>query len=143
MKRLFVNYGAKLLIESMIGGRPISSFKLQNPIHCGPRKVSVVELPCPKEGRAYNSGFEHCEFVVSSGNDIETCKLKALVKFQSKFPSVKFQVNEKGINSDFALQLNEGMSCKFHSNALEEIIEFEKRHDMLELVPDSYFASRM
>jgi len=143
MKRLFVDYGAKLLAESMIGGRPISSFKLQNPIHCGPRKVSVVELPCPKESRAYDSGFEHCEFVVSSGNNIGTCKMKALVKFQSNFPSVEFEVNEKDINSDFALQLTEGVSCKFHSNALEEIIDFEKRHNMLELVPESYFASRI
>lgn len=53
-----------LLIESIIGGRLISVFKLATPISCDGREIDVIELPSPKAGSEYASGLEHCEFVV-------------------------------------------------------------------------------
>jgi predicted metalloenzyme YecM len=56
-----------LLIESIVGGRFISAFKLYEPIVClDGSMIDVVELPSPKEGSTYPSGLEHCEFVVPS-----------------------------------------------------------------------------
>jgi predicted metalloenzyme YecM len=53
-----------LLIESIVGGRPISCYKLKTPIVCSNGAlIDVVELPSPKQGSPYVSGLEHIEFV--------------------------------------------------------------------------------
>lgn len=53
----------ELLVESMVNGRLISTFKLINPIEFEKRKIYLIELPAPKKGHAYASGLEHVEFV--------------------------------------------------------------------------------
>ena len=57
-----------LLIESIVGGRQISTFKLHTPILDG---IDVLELPSPKAGSIYVSGFEHVEFVIPAGSSLE------------------------------------------------------------------------
>ncbi|MEM6316124.1 MAG: VOC family protein [Bacteroidota bacterium] len=52
------------LTESIIGGRPIASFKLNEPIFHKKRQISVIELPAPKQGSFYKEGYEHVEFVI-------------------------------------------------------------------------------
>merc|ERR1712150_290819 len=48
-QKLTARFG-KLLIESIIGGRPISVIQLHKPIrHCG-FSVSCIEVPSPKTG---------------------------------------------------------------------------------------------
>ena len=44
--------------------RPISTYLLHAPLCWNGRKIRCVEVPCPKPGRAYESGWEHVEFVV-------------------------------------------------------------------------------
>ena len=68
----------KLLIESMIGGRPIATFEICHPdnyIRCGGKNhhvISVIEIPSPKKGETrsvgYKSGLEHVEFVIGRQN---------------------------------------------------------------------------
>ncbi|KAI9007080.1 Glyoxalase/Bleomycin resistance protein/Dihydroxybiphenyl dioxygenase [Gaertneriomyces semiglobifer] len=61
-----------LLIESEIGGRDISTYKLRDDLAIrvpgreggGDRVIDVLELPAPKPGRNYQSGWEHVELVV-------------------------------------------------------------------------------
>ena len=60
----------ELLIESVIGGRPIATFELQADarIHWEEtgHEISVIEIPSPKSGNSssYKSGLEHVEFVI-------------------------------------------------------------------------------
>ena len=98
-KQELVTLGSQLLIETDIGGRPISTFllpkeltlKVPDPdwVGCswdvigedgkqnldsregrwafgshGTREIRVLEVPAPKPGADYPSGFEHIEFAV-------------------------------------------------------------------------------
>jgi predicted metalloenzyme YecM len=51
------------------GGRLISNYILNEPLHVDVDgviwHVPVVEIPAPKLGRTFVSGWEHAEFVVS------------------------------------------------------------------------------
>lgn len=106
-----------LLVESNINRRPISVFKLSNPYLHEARIIDVLELPSPKEGSAYRTGWEHVEFVVDG----------SLEEFQQSYPDVEF--DDKGfskvINRELRLKA-EKLSVKFHENSLEEIIAIEK-----------------
>lgn len=64
-KRELLGMG-ELLIESIVGGRLIATFKIADPIvtHAA-RRIDVIELPSPKSGSSYDSGLEHCEFVIA------------------------------------------------------------------------------
>lgn len=56
----------ELLIESIVGGRMIATYRLKTPIVClDGSTINVVELPSPKVGSEYVSGLEHCEFVIT------------------------------------------------------------------------------
>jgi len=58
-----------LLVEGMIGGRPISTVRLQNPIVHNGIIVTCIEVPCPKPNRPYPPGLEHAELVIGSKED--------------------------------------------------------------------------
>jgi predicted metalloenzyme YecM len=110
-----------LLVEDMIGGRMISTFKLHVPVDLGNGKsVQLIELPMPKENRHYATGWEHCEFVV--GLDVD------LLKFTQRYPHLKWDLSglEKDFNSDVRIELNDVICCKFHHLSLETVIEIEK-----------------
>lgn len=62
LKFEFLSFG-ELLIESEVNGRPISTFKLKNPILYHEYRVDVVELPAPKPNKIVKEGFEHIEVV--------------------------------------------------------------------------------
>ena len=57
----------QLLIESMIGGRPIATFLLTKPMLFRNLTIRCIEVPCPKPGRPYKSGWEHVEFALNCG----------------------------------------------------------------------------
>ena len=59
----------QLLIESMIGGRPIATYLLEIPIRFRDWSIRCVEIPCPKPGRLYASGWEHVEFAIGAETD--------------------------------------------------------------------------
>ncbi|MEZ4789767.1 MAG: VOC family protein [Flavobacteriales bacterium] len=107
----------ELLGDHMIGGRPISTFKLHEPIIHLDRRITVVELPAPKEGSPYTEGWEHVEFVV--GIDPRA--------FAAHHPSLPWDMSgaDKASNPDVRLGYD-GFSVTFHERSLEEVIAGEQ-----------------
>lgn len=115
-----------LLIESMIGGRPISTYKLSQPMKVNDLFVDLIELPAPKPGKIYPKGYEHLEVVI----DI------SFEELMTKYPSLEWNTSgmKKGLNPE--LQASFGtFNIKFHHHSLEHIINVEKHqtsHSFLE-----------
>lgn len=107
-----------LLIESMVNGRLISTFKLYEPIVYKKRSIYLIELPAPKAMHSYPSGLEHAEFVTK----------EPLQKIVDRYPQYSFEVFgiHKKINADITLKLGD-YCIRFHNQNLEEIINLEKR----------------
>lgn len=116
-KEELINFG-ELLIESMVNGRLISTFKLHEPIIFRNRKIYLLELPSPKSSHSYKSGLEHVEFVTNL----------PLQKIVDRYPQYSFEVYgiHKKINADVTLKLGE-YCIRFHNQNLEEVIKQERR----------------
>lgn len=108
-----------LLIESMVNGRLISTFKLHDPIVYEGRLIDVLELPSVKPHQSYESGLEHVEFVTTD----------SLYSIVEKLPALAFEVGgiDKKINADITLKLKKHC-IRFHNQSLEDVIEEEKKH---------------
>lgn len=113
MKNLFAKMGV-LLIESEIGGRLISTFKLNNPIKYQERDIRVVELPQPKKDNKYPKGFEHAEFVTQ----------QSFESFQNDYNNLKFDTGgiKKEHNPELRVILSNQLSIKLHHRSLEDVI---------------------
>ena len=107
-----------LLINEVVGGRRISTFKLKEPFVVGDRQIHVIELPMPKEGSFYPTGWEHAEFVIS----------EKLESFANRHTHIAWDYSglKKPFNADLRVQLK-NKSVKFHNLPLETVIEHEKR----------------
>lgn len=114
---LFLTKFAQLLVESDVNGRLISTFKFFEPIKYKGREIFVIEIPSPKKGVTYNSGFEHVEFVLK----------ESLANFVKKYKNINFDISNisKEINSEIRVKLDNTLSAKFHEQSLEAIIEKE------------------
>ncbi len=107
---------AELLTEAMVNGRPICTFKLDEPFQTDSHTVKLLELPAPKPGTLYDCGFEHAEFVISES--FET--------FAARFPQLHFKhPGKKTLNLELCLELV-GKQAKFHHHSLEQVIEIEE-----------------
>lgn len=106
-----------LLIESMVGGRMISTFRLHSPLIGKHYETDILELPQPKVGTDYETGFEHLEFVIDSSFE----------SFSNTHPDVEFdwKGTHKDFNPELRMQLGK-YSVKFHHQTLEKVIEIEK-----------------
>ncbi|MEL6142598.1 MAG: VOC family protein [Bacteroidota bacterium] len=106
----------ELLTESIINGRPIATFRLQEAIKYREQNIELLELPSPKPGSDYPEGYEHIEFVI--GEDP--------AKWIGQFPALDWDKKglQKAINSDVRLKLSNGYSVKFHEHPLDYVIEF-------------------
>ncbi len=105
---------ATLLTEKEIGGRPISTYRLHEKLRYGDREISCVEVPSPKEGSPYPTGWEHAEFVIDEPFDT----------FLARYPDLEWDTRAlvKPINADVSRKY-EGMSVKFHLQSLEYVVE--------------------
>lgn len=103
--------------EHLIGGRPISTFRMQEPFVFQDRSIHVVELPAPKPGSPYPEGWEHAEFVVAEDPQA----------FAARHPALAWDLSgaDKTTNADVRLGYD-GFSVKFHERSLEEIISLER-----------------
>jgi len=112
-----LNETEELLIESPIGGRMISTFRLSEPIQFLGQHIELIELPAPKLGSDYSEGFEHLEMVISL----------SFTEFMAQYPHLKFDFSgmDKALNPDIRLALKEGRSVKFHHQTLAEVIKQE------------------
>lgn len=120
-KKQALSLHGELLIESIVNGRPISTFKLHDPIVYKNRKVYLLELPAPKAKHTYKSGLEHVEFVTK----------EPLQKIIDRYPQYSFEAFgiHKKINADITLKLGE-YCIRFHNQSLEEVIKLEKKQGL-------------
>lgn len=105
---------SRLLAESMIGGRPISTFKIHIPISAAGYSVDLIELPAPKKGKRGTEGFEHFEVVID----------QSFEELMSSYPHLNWELGTKTFNNELELKL-EGRAIKFHHLSLEEVIRIE------------------
>ena len=132
--------GATLLIESIIGGRPIATFKLHEGITCcsNRRIITVLEIPSPKEGSFYSTGLEHVEFTLGTEgvdctspiNDINhQSKLQAFMEEHPEIKNWNEKALTKDVNPDVSIKIDLPefgiCSVKFHLLPLEKVIEYE------------------
>lgn len=110
-----LNSFGKLLNETNIQGRNISTFKLNNPIIFQNRKIYCLELPSPKDESYYKEGFEHAEFFIDLSFE----------EFMKKYSNLNFDTKaiSKKINPDIRRKY-ENHSVKFHNYSLEYVINF-------------------
>lgn len=118
IKREELKAFGELLVESMVNGRLISTFKLREPILFRKRSIYLIELPSPKSAHSYKSGLEHVEFVTK-------LPLQSIV---DRYPQYAFEVFgiHKKINADITLKLGD-YCIRFHNQNLEEVINLEKK----------------
>lgn len=115
--KLIFSHSFNLLTETIIGQRPISTYKLTKPMRVSDQFVDLIELPAPKSGKPYTKGYEHLEIVI----DISFEELMA------KYPSVTWKTS--GVNKSLNPELQacfEGFNIKFHHHNLEHIIHIEE-----------------
>ena len=121
-RTLFAQHG-ELLAESMIGGRPIATYRMHKPFAYLDRRIAVVELASPKPGSPYPEGYEHAEFVVP-----ELGSTKDLLAFTERYPRLNWNLSDinKATNADVRLRYS-GFSVKFHRESLADVIAEEQR----------------
>jgi len=114
LKKVIANQG-ELLAETIIGGRPIATYLLNQPFLYKNRSINCLELPSPKEGSPYKEGFEHVELVI----DIP------FEEFIEKYPDINFKTKgmNKAVNPDISIKFPEG-AVKFHHHTLEYVIKY-------------------
>lgn len=107
-----------ILAETLIGDRLISTFKLYYPIVYDVHQINIIELPSPKEGKTYHTGFEHAEFVVKES-------FKNII---ARNTEIDFDCSGlvKKHNPELRLKLTPNVSIKLHHDSLENIIRLEK-----------------
>ena len=107
-----------LLTEAPIGGRPISTYKLEKPIKVDNREIYLVELPAPHPDKPHSMGLEHAEFVIG---DI------SFEEFMNQYRGKWFDISKvaKPINPDIKLKYND-LTVKFHQHSLEYVIKHEQ-----------------
>ncbi len=115
---------AQLLGETMVNNRPISTFRLNQPINHLGWRIDAVELPAPKTGSIFSEGLEHVEFVLF--DDPKTF----LQKYQGK-PFI-MKAAERGINPEIGLKLNQ-YSVKFHLLNLPTVVYLEQKLGITEV----------
>ena len=143
-----------ILVEGMIGGRPISTVKLHQPLcHLvegqGLYEVTCVEVPCPKAGSHYSNGLEHAELVIGHVEDgirdnkrlkqfIEECKNLEL-ELASRFD---YRALNKKLNADVSVSFD-NFTVKFHQRPLYEVCAEEMKDNEVVPVPDGYFEAAL
>lgn len=132
-----------LLVESMIGGRPIAIVELHDAIYYGNKySIKHIEVPSPKAGSAYESGLEHLEVVLGqpgqrSPVDSKAALLAFAQQMQARNPLLQlcFKAADKHINADVSLDLDEHTAIKFHMCPIDEVIMLEREMNLVEEVP--------
>ncbi|MDC9596171.1 VOC family protein [Xenorhabdus anantnagensis] len=119
----------QLISESMINGRPICLFELEQPIALLGWQIDCVELPYPSKKQYVHEGWEHVELVLPVPPEQLIHEAYKLLPdplpdiFRTKESHPKSN-NERLPNSTLAVTNGE-LTIKFHSFPLKEIIKSE------------------
>jgi len=113
----------ELLVESLVNGRPIATYRMNQPFRFGDRKIPLLELPMPKPGSPYPEGWEHAEFVTDRTlADFEHWLISDLGIYPDDIDRSGLG---KELNADLRLRLEGGISVKFHEQSLADVIRIE------------------
>lgn len=126
-KRRFEQF-SRLLIESEVNGRFISTFKLPTPIIFNDWAIDLIEVPAPKVGKITIDGFEHFEVVCDLTFD----------EIKSRYAQCQF--DESGLSKDFNQELEisfNGFAVKFHHISLESVINIEANPSVFSALKNS------
>ncbi len=115
LKMSFLSF-SELLIESLVSGRLISTFKLREPIKYKRWSIDLIELPAPKIKKHTARGFEHIEVV---------CDVPLLV-LEKKYSHLNLDRGglKKVINPELEIIFGTE-NLKFHNQSLEVVIKAE------------------
>jgi hypothetical protein len=143
--RLTANDVGSLLVEGMIGGRPISTFHLKEPYQYENWSIPCIEVASPKPNRIHQAGLEHLEVVIGNTNDGFGCSKNKLLDFTSLYPAVEFNLKaiDKDINADVSLELESAGSIKFHLRSLFDVCNHELIQGSNEEIPSDYFTKKI
>tara|TARA_B110001454_G_C12723218_1_gene435907 strand:+ start:22090 stop:23232 length:1143 start_codon:yes stop_codon:yes gene_type:complete len=115
----------RLLTEAPVNGRPICTFDMNEPFTTNNHTVHLVELPYPKPGTDYDTGFEHAEFVLN----------ESFESFSTLHPNLDFKVSGNPIlNPELILKIGT-KQVKFHHQPLNRVIEIENA-DLTDIIFD-------
>ncbi len=137
----------EIVVEGMIGGRPIATFVLNEPIRYKHYSIPCIEIPCPKPGRFYQRGLEHLEIAIydkSRGSEYISEDIHdqaQVMAFAARYPHVEFDTRSAGkeVNCEVSIMVDENSSIKFHVRPLKEVCEYERDHALYAPVPAGYF----
>ena len=145
----------RLLVEGMIGGRPISTVALHAPIEHAGCRVSCVEVPAVKAGSRYASGLEHAEFVVGTAEDgfLGTAALHRFVRScEAEGVTLPLRLPAAGEGKECNADVGAGwrvawggvpeprlVSVKFHARPLDQVVAYEIAHGLAEPPPPGYW----
>jgi uncharacterized protein len=125
----------KYLSNEVVNGREILIFKLKEPLKYNNYEISLIELPYPKDYPEDN--WEHIEFVIpcdaANLDEFEEVFQKQFPDFNPKnFPTYKFTLEMPKVegqlpNPTIGIEKKRGLSLKFHSKSLEEVINKKTR----------------
>jgi predicted metalloenzyme YecM len=115
---------ARLLGETQVNDRPISTFRLREPIRFENWRIDAIELPAPKPGVETKQGLEHVELVLFDDKD----------DFLRKHAGKTFDLKaaDRGVNPEIAFKLPT-YSVKFHLLALPTVIYLEDKLGMTDI----------
>ena len=165
VSRMKDRYG-KVIADSMISGRPITTILLLEPIYYKEFEISCIELPCPKQGSHYEQGWEHIEVVIGcQGQECvdNKAQLEQFISQHAQSSNYRLEFDKrainKHINADVSLNVyidsntarviensnettntHKKCSVKFHVRPLYEVCKYELDHAMVDPVPIDYFG---
>lgn len=123
---------AVLLSETLIGGRPIATFKfLDRPVarvvyaDMAVYEPYLLELPSPKQGSPYAQGFEHAEFVLKPRYP---GGLVSFIDAHKQIRELETDDMTKELNPDVRIRVSPNLSAKFHCDDLATVIQWELGH---------------
>lgn len=120
----------ELLSEEIIGGRPILTFRLFQPIRYHHYVINLIEVPAPKAGSPYKSGFEHIEVVID----------EAFHSLDVNHNRVKKSNNL--LNPELVLIFDD-FSIKLHHKSLEHVINIENDKLVMNFLNESDILSSL
>ena len=134
--------GAELLGEAMVGGRPVSVFRLREPLDVGTHRIRLLELPAPKEGSAYATGWEHIEVALGSDEKLEalaaqlreTSSLKVNWRNWTRPSNREVRVTPPGLPN---------FRVAFHARPLDQVLADERKDGSFVEVPDDYWDPQL
>jgi predicted metalloenzyme YecM len=116
-KKLELAKVGRLLGETQVNGRPISTFRLHDPVRYGNWRIDAIELPAPKEADT-REGLEHVELVLFDDMKV----------FLNKYSSKQFKMDaaDRGINPEIGFKLPSYV-VKFHLLNLPTVVYLEHK----------------